>query len=151
MTDLRLEELSASNALAASTLELRPGQEEFANPTTYVQADATIDPARAWSRVIMDGDTVVGVVRAYFDPDYPDEELRSCLWNISVSADAQGTGVGRFAIAAVVQEAQDRGLSQLSVMWEDGEHGPGQFFRRMGFEDRGVTRYGDRIGVLEFD
>lgn len=149
MTELRLEELSASTALAASTLELAPGQEEFANPTTYVQAEANIDPARAWSRVILRGDDVVGVVRAYFDPDYPDEELHSCLWNISVSAQAQGSGVGRFAVEAVIREAQDRGLDHLTVMWEDDASGPGQFFRRMGFVDRGETRFGDRIGVLE--
>lgn len=148
MADLRLEELSASNAVEAKSLELRPGQEEFANPATYVAAEPQVDPARAWSRVIVKDGEVVGMVRAYFDDTYPDEELRSCLWNITVSANAQGAGVGRFALDAVIAEAQSRGLDTLTVMWEEGEGGPGEFFTRMGFVDSGASAYGDRIGVL---
>lgn len=148
MADLRLEDLSAKNAVQARSLELRPGQEEFANPATYVAAEPQVDPARAWSKVIVKDADVVGMVRAYFDDSYPDEELRSCVWNISVSASAQGAGVGRFALDAIIDEARSRGLSQLTVMWEDAAEGPGEFFTRMGFVDSGVTAYGDRIGVL---
>ena len=148
MTDLRLEELSATNAVQAKSLELRPGQEEFANPATYVAAEPQVDPAKTWSKVIVKDGDVVGMVRAYFDDSYPDEELRSCVWNISVSASAQGAGVGRFAIDAIIDEARARGLHTLTVMWEDAAEGPGEFFTRMGFVDSGVTAYGDRIGVL---
>jgi diamine N-acetyltransferase len=148
MADLRLEELSATNAVQAKSLELRPGQEEFANPATYVAAEPQIDPARAWSKVIVKDGDVVGMVRAYFDDSYPDEELRSCVWNISVSASAQGSGVGRFALDAIIDEARSRGLSQLTVMWEEAAEGPGEFFTRMGFVDSGATAYGDRIGRM---
>jgi diamine N-acetyltransferase len=148
MSELRLEDLSATNAVQARSLELRPGQEQFANPATYVAAEPQIDPAKAWSKVILKGDDVVGFVRAYFDADYPDEELRSCLWAISVSGSAQGSGVGRFAIDAVIDEARARNLPVLSVMWEDATGGPGEFFTRIGFVDSGETAYGDRIGVL---
>lgn len=148
MADLRLEDLSAKNAVQARSLELRPGQEEFANPATYVAAEPQVDPAKAWSKVIVKDADVVGMVRAYFDDSYPDEELRSCVWNISVSASAQGAGVGRFALAAIIDEARSRGLSQLTVMWEDAAEGPGEFFTRMGFVDSGATAYGDRIGRM---
>jgi diamine N-acetyltransferase len=148
MADLRLEELSATNAVQAKSLELRPGQEEFANPATYVAAEPQIDPAKAWSKVIVRGSDVVGLVRAYFDDSYPDEELRSCVWNISVSASAQGVGVGRFALDAIIDEARARGLGTLTVMWEDAAAGPGEFFTRMGFVDSGVSAYGDRIGRM---
>lgn len=148
MSELRLEDLSATNALQARSLGLRPGQEEFANPATYINAEPQIDPAKAWSKVILKGDDVVGFVRAYFDADYPDEELQSCLWAISVAGSAQGMGVGRFAIDAVLEEARSRGLDALTVMWEEGEGGPGEFFSRMGFVDSGENAYGDRIGVL---
>jgi diamine N-acetyltransferase len=148
MADLRLEELSATNAVQAKSLELRPGQEEFANPATYVAAEPQIDPAKAWSKVIVKDGDVVGMVRAYFDDSYPDEELRSCVWNISVSASAQGAGVGSFALDAIVDEARSRGLSTLTVMWEDAVEGPGEFFTRMGFVDSGATAYGDRIGRM---
>lgn len=148
MDALILEELSADTAQQANTLELLPGQERFANPVTYEQADTTIDVANTWSRVIRSGDEVVGFVRAYFDPDYATDELRCCVWRVSVSADAQGKGVGRFAIEAVKQEALRRGFDQLSVVWQADDEGPGNFFRKLGFIETGQSDYGDVIGSL---
>lgn len=151
MDGLRLDELSARTALAANSLELRPGQEQFTTPVTYQNADATIDPAMTWSRVVLLGDDVVGFVRAHFDQDNPQVELRCCVWRITVSGEAQGQGVGRFAIDSVKDEARHRGFSALTAVWTPGEAGPGQFFHRLGFEDSGVTEYGDTIGSLPLD
>jgi diamine N-acetyltransferase len=148
MDALRLEELSADTAQQANTLELLPGQERFANPVTYEQADNTIDVTNTWSRVIRSGDEVVGFVRAYFDPDFATDELRCCVWRVSVSASAQGKGVGRFAIEAVKEEALRRGFDHLSVLWQAGDEGPGNFFRKLGFIETGQSGYGDVIGSL---
>ena len=148
MDALTLEELSADTAQQANTLELLPGQERFANPVTYEQADTTIDVANTWNRVIRSGDEVVGFVRAYFDPDFATDELRCCVWRVSVSASAQGKGVGRFAIEAVKEEALRRGFDHLSVLWQAGDEGPGNFFRKLGFIETGQSGYGDVIGSL---
>ena len=148
MDALTLEELSADTAQQANSLELLPGQERFANPVTYEQADTSIDVANTWSRVIRAGDEVVGFVRADFDPDFTTEELRCCVWRVSVSAGAQGKGVGRFAIEAVKQEALRRGFDHLSVLWQAGDEGPGNFFRKLGFIETGQSDYGDVIGSL---
>jgi diamine N-acetyltransferase len=151
MDDLRLEELSADTALAANSLELRPGQEDFLTPVTYENADATIDHTNTWSRVVLLGDEVVGFIRAHFDAGNPQEELRCCIWRVNVAASAQGKGVGRFAVDAVCSEAQDRGFSSLTVAWQDGDEGPGHFFHRLGFVNTGVSEYGDVIGSLALD
>jgi diamine N-acetyltransferase len=151
MDDLRLEELSADNALAANSLELRPGQEQFLTPITYENADASIDHTNTWSRVVLLGDQVVGFVRAYFDSENPHDELRCCVWRVNVAADAQGKGVGRFAIDAVRAEALARGFHTLTVAWQEGDLGPGDFFHRLGFQDTGITEYGDVVGSLELD
>jgi diamine N-acetyltransferase len=98
--------------------------------------------------VIRSGDEVVGFVRAYFDPDFATEELRCCVWRVSVSASAQGKGVGRFAIEAVKREALRRGFHHLSVLWQAGDEGPGNFFRKLGFIETGQSDYGDAIGSL---
>ncbi len=148
MSELNLENLSATNAVQAKSLGLLPDQEQFANPATYVAAESQVDPSKAWSKVIMRDGEVVGFVRAYFDLDYPEEELRSCVWNVTVAGTAQGAGVGKFAVQAVIDEARLRGHTHLTVMWEDAADGPGHFFTRMGFIDSGETVYGDRIGVL---
>jgi len=48
MEHFRLEELSATTALQANTLELVPGQEAFVTPVTYEQADSSLDHSKTW-------------------------------------------------------------------------------------------------------
>ena len=148
MGELRLEELSASTIVAANRLTLRPGQEQFVTPTSYAIADAYIDPLTSWPRVVLDDDQVVGFIRGNFDPDNAQEEFRSCVWRINVAADAQGLGVGRFAIMGLADEARSRGFDRLTVLWESGEDGPEDFFLRIGFVVVGETQYGENIGAL---
>jgi diamine N-acetyltransferase len=148
MGELRLEELSAKTIVAANSLTLRRGQEQFVTPTSYAIADAYINPVTSWPRVVLDGDEVVGFIRGNFDPDAHQEEFRSCIWRINVAADAQGLGVGRFAAHALADEARSRGFDRLYVIWEPGEEGPEQFFLHTGFTVVGETQYGEKIGVL---
>jgi diamine N-acetyltransferase len=148
MGELRLEELSAKNIVAANSLTLRPGQEQFVTPPSYAIADAYIDPETSWPRVVVDGDEVVGFIRGNFDPDSSQEEFRSCIWRVTVAADAQGSGVGRFAVWALANEARSRGFDRLTAIWEEGEEGPEQFFLHTGFTVVGETQYGEKIGVL---
>jgi diamine N-acetyltransferase len=148
MAELRLEELSAANVVAANSLTMRPGQEQFVTPTSYAIADAWINPLTSWPRVVVDGDEVVGFIRGNFDPDNEQEEFRSCIWRINVAADAQGAGVGRFAVRALADEARARGFDRLTVLWEPGEEGPEDFFLRLGFQVIGQTQYGENFGAL---
>ncbi len=149
MGDLRLEELSAKTIVAANSLELRPGQEQFVTPTSYAIADAFVNPVTSWPRVVLDGDRVVGFIRGNFDPDAQQHEFRSCIWRINVAADSQGSGVGKFAAHALADEARSRGFDKLYVIWEPGDDGPEQFFLHIGFVVTGQTQYGESIGALE--
>jgi diamine N-acetyltransferase len=148
MGDLKLEELSARNIVAANSLSLKPGQEQFIAPVSYSVAAATINPATSWQRVVLDGDQVVGFIHGNFDPDNDHEEFRACIWRINVDAEAQGRGVGKFAAHALAEEARKRGFDRITVIWEPGEAGPEKFFHRIGFEDVGQTQYGEVIGAL---
>ncbi|MBX3095052.1 MAG: GNAT family N-acetyltransferase [Cryobacterium sp.] len=148
MGELRLEELSASNIVAANNLTLRRGQEAFVTPPTYAIADNYIDPTTSWPRVVLDGDKVVGFIRGNFDPDAQQEEFRSCVWRVHVAADAQGHGVGRFAVLALADEARQRGFERLTALWEVGEDGPEAFFTSLGFTVVGDTQYGEKFGAL---
>ena len=148
MAELRLEELSAKTIVAANNLTLRRGQEQFVTPPTYAIADSYINPATSWPRVVLEGDTVVGFIRGNFDPEAVQEEFRSCVWRVTVSSDAQGTGIGKFAVWALADEARSRGFERLTALWEPGEEGPEQFFLRVGFTIVGETQYGENIGAL---
>ncbi len=149
MPDFRLEELSAKNIVAANTLTLKPGQDQFVAPVSHSIAEAYVNPSTSWPRVVLDGDEVVGFIMGNFDPDAQEEEFRSCIWRINVSADAQGQGVGKFAALALADEARQRGFDRLTVIWESGEDGPEEFFLRIGFEIIGQTQYGENIGALK--
>jgi diamine N-acetyltransferase len=148
MGELRLEELSAATIVAANSLTLRPGQEQFVAPTSYAIADAYINPITSWPRVVLEGDKVVGFIRGNFDPDSDLPEFRSCIWRINVAADAQGAGVGKFAVHALADEARSRGFDQLTVIWEPGDEGPEEFFLKIGFVVVGETQYGEKLGAL---
>jgi diamine N-acetyltransferase len=148
MGDFRLEELSATNVVAANGLTLKPGQEQFIVPPSYAITESDMNPTSSWPRVVLQGDVVVGFVRANFDPENAHEEFRSCLWRINVAAEAQGQGVGAFAVHGLAEEARSRGFERLTVLWESGEAGPGTFFTHMGFLEVGTTQYGEVIGEM---
>ena len=46
-------------------------------------------------------------------------------------------------------EARKRGFSRLTVIWEPGEEGPEEFFKRVGFTVVDETQYGEKVGALE--
>ncbi|UJP08809.1 GNAT family N-acetyltransferase [Microbacterium sp. KUDC0406] len=148
MSELSLVELSAATIVAVNNLSLKPGQEQFLAPVSYGIAATVINPQTSWQRVVLDGDQVVGFVSASFDPEAPEEHFRSVLWRINVDADDQGRGVGRFAVEALLEEARNRGVDHLDVIYEAGEEGPEAFFRRVGFLPVGETEYSEVIAEI---
>ena len=148
MADLRLVELSATTIVAVNNLSLKPGQEQFLAPVSYGIAATVTNPQTSWQRVVLDGDEVVGFVSANFDPEAHVEHFRSVLWRINVDADEQGRGVGSFAVAALIEEARNRGVDHVDVIYEPGGGGPEQFFQRVGFEPVGETEYGEVIATV---
>ena len=148
MAELRLVELSASTIVAVNNMSLKPGQEQFLAPTSYAVAGAVVNPTTAWQRVVVDGDEVVGFVSANFDLDAPQDYFRSVLWRINVDANDQGRGVGRFAVAGLLEEARARQMDRVNVIYEAGEGGPEAFFRRVGFTPVDETEYGEVVAEI---
>lgn len=149
MSELRLEELSAATIVAVNTLGLKPGQEQFITPVSYAAAAAVTPAHTAWQRVVLEDDYVVGFIHGNFDPNSLQEEFRAALWRINVDAEAQGKGVGTFAVNALIEEARARGVERLTVLWERGEDGPEEFFLHIGFVPVGETPYGEVIGAID--
>ncbi len=148
MTELRLVELSAATIVAVNAMSLKPGQEQYLAPTSYAVAGAVTNPKTAWQRVVLDENEVVGFVSANFDEEATQDHFRSVLWRINVDADDQGRGVGRFAVAQLLEEARSRGWDHVHVIYEAGEEGPEAFFRRVGFSPVGETEFGEVIAEI---
>lgn len=149
MGNLRLEELSANTIVAVNALGLKPGQEQFITPVSYAAAAAVTPMDSAWQRVVLDDDQVVGFVHGNFDPDNHQEEFRACLWRINVDAEAQGHGVGTFAVKGLLDEAKKRGIKRVTVLYEPGESGPEDFFLHIGFKPMDETPYGEVIAAFD--
>ncbi|MFD5134790.1 GNAT family N-acetyltransferase [Streptomyces sp. NPDC058378] len=153
---LRLEKVAPDNVLDACRLKVAPDQERFVAPVARSLAEAYAEPAKAWPRLVYDGDRLVGFVMAFLDvrfglpgPPGGEDPLRSGLWRLAVAAGEQGKGYGRFAVDAVCEEILRRGQKRVTVTWTPGEGGPEGFYLRLGFRRTGEMS-GDQI-VGEMD
>ncbi|MBD0840325.1 GNAT family N-acetyltransferase [Streptomyces sp. TRM68416] len=146
----RLEALTPKNLDAALGIRVRPEQEFAVAPVVKSLAEAYVHP-EAWPRLILDGDRAVGFVMAFFDIDWYENgtALRSGLWRLNIADGEQGRGYGRFAVDSVAAEIRHRGGKELYVTWHPGDHGPENFYLRLGFRPNGEVVEGETVGVLE--
>jgi diamine N-acetyltransferase len=145
---VRLAELSRDNIGAACGLRVTPEQEHFVAPVVQSIAEAYVNRGTAWPRLILDGDRVVGFIMGAFDPDSEIDAFRAGVWRLNIAAGEQGRGYGRFAVEAVAEEARQRGQSRITVLWVRGEHGPEDFYLRLGFRPTGEELFGQIVGEL---
>jgi diamine N-acetyltransferase len=145
MAEPRLERVTRENVRAACDLRLRPEQEHLVAPVACSLADAYVAPDIAWPRLIYDGDQLIGFIMGAFDPQNPDDLYHAYLWRLTISADHQGGGYGRFAVAALCREALRRGLPKLTVSYHPGENGPVGFYQRLGFRPTGRINQGEAV------
>ncbi|GAA2307753.1 GNAT family N-acetyltransferase [Nonomuraea roseoviolacea subsp. roseoviolacea] len=150
-TSLRLVPITPANIDAALSVKVRPDQERFVSPVAKSLAEAYVHPEVAWPRLILDGESPVGFLMAFLDIDWDGKgvDFRSGLWRLNVTPDAQGRGVGRFAVASVAAEVRRRGGTRMYVTWEPAEDGPEGFYRKLGFQLTGETSGGQTVGVLD--
>lgn len=74
------------------------------------------------------------------------DDFRSGTWRLNVISDAQGRGVGRFAVESVAAEISCRDGTQMYLTWEPGEDGPEDFYRKLGFQLTGEKSEGQTVG-----
>lgn len=121
-------------------------------PVARSLAEAYVQPEFAWPRLIFDGEQLVGFVMGFFlvrfDPENPDDRLRSGIWRLNIAADQQGRGYGRFAVQSVCEELRRRGQPRATVSWVPGEHGPERFYLRLGFVPTGEMSGDQVVGEL---
>ena len=129
MTDLRLEELSAATAAAANSLTLKPGQEQFVQPTSYAQAESDVKPSASWPRVVLDGDEVVRTAK--FQPNQAGPGSHVANASFMVDPRHAGRGIGRRLAEHVLELARAEGAEHLTV---HATPDAAAFYQRFGFE-----------------
>jgi histidinol dehydrogenase len=131
--------VDGKNAEALMALDVAPGQHAFVAPVVRSLAQAAYEPAGR-PLGLYDGDTPVGFLLLYDarqDKAKPAEQLY--VWRLMVDARWQRRGLGRRAMAWVIDEARRMGLREvgLSHVMQPGHAGP--FYEKLGFRYTGVV------------
>ncbi len=143
-----VREVNGDNAEALMALEVAAGQRRFVAPVVRSLAQAAYEPA-ARPLGLYDGDTPVGFLLLYDarqDKDRPAEQLY--VWRLMVDERHQRLGLGRLAMAWVIDEAHRLGLREvgLSHVMQPGHAGP--FYEKLGFRYTGVVEDGEHKMLL---
>jgi diamine N-acetyltransferase len=144
----RLAEITPANIGAALAVRVNPAQEKFVAPVVTSLAEAYAHRATAWPRLILDGDRAVGFVMGNFDPENEISAFRAGLWRLNIADGEQGRGYGRFAVAAVADEARRRGSTRITMLRVPGEGGPEGFYLKLGFHPTGEEIGGEIVAEL---
>ena len=135
--------VDASNLDAVLKLSVAAGQKAFVATPERSLAQVAYEPAGR-ALALFDGEEAVGMMLLYdarLDPKKPASQLY--VWRILVDAQHQRRGLGRLAMAWVVEEARRWGVAEvgLSHVMLPGNAGP--FYEKLGFTYTGEVDDGE--------
>jgi diamine N-acetyltransferase len=136
-----LREITKDTVLAICGLQVAAEQREYVADNAVSIAEAYFEP-KAWFRAIYADETPVGFIMLYDDPDTPEYYL----WRLMIDAGRQHQGLGRRALALLVDYVRARpGARELLVDYHPGPHSPRAFYLKLGFRDTGRVEHGEVI------
>ncbi len=142
---VELREVTAETVRTICRLEVDPSQTGFVAPNAVSFAEALFEP-KAWYRAIYADGAPVGFAMLYADTD----TSRYYLWRLMVAAGHQRRGIGRAAVALVVEHVRTLpGATALLVSWVPADGGPEPFYRKLGFVETGEIDDGEVVARLE--
>jgi diamine N-acetyltransferase len=135
-----LREINKETVYDILKLKVTPNQDQFVAPNSVSIAEAYYEP-KAWFRAIYAGETPVGFVMLYEDPDEP----VYFLWRLMVDARYQVMGFGRQAMHLLIDYVRTRpGAKELLVSYVPAEGSPEPFYQSLGFVNTGKM-HGDEM------
>ena len=141
--EVTLQEITAETVVEICDLSdtLSQDQHEMVAPNARSIAQAHFSD-KAWFRAIYAGETPVGFIMLYDDPDEPEY----FLWRLMVAGPEQGKGYGRRAVELLVEYVRTRpGAKELLTSCVPMEGGPEPFYRKLGFEPTGEVDEGEIV------
>jgi diamine N-acetyltransferase len=142
--EVTLREITAETVREICNLSdtLEPPKKYMVAPNAVSIAQAHFEP-KAWFRAIYAGDTPVGFLMLYDNPDEPEY----FLWRLMVAGPHHGKGFGHRAIELLVEYVKTRpGATVLETSCGQGPGSPEGFYRKLGFEHNGKM-LDDEVGL----
>ena len=142
--EVSLREITAETVREVCDLSntLTPPRKFMVAPNAVSIAQAHFSE-NAWFRAIYAGETPVGFLMLYDDP----QEGEYFLWRLMIAGPHHGKGFGRQAIALLVDHVRTRpSATVLETSCGQGPGSPEDFYRKLGFERNGKV-YGNEVGL----
>ena len=143
-SEVSLREINADTVRAICKLSetLSPAQRKMVADNALSIAQAHFSE-HAWFRAIYAGETPVGFIMLYDNPD----EAEYYLWRLMIAGPYQGLGYGRRAIDLLIEYVRTRpGAKELLTSCGQGEGSPEGFYLRLGFQPDGKM-YDEEVGL----
>jgi histidinol dehydrogenase len=143
--------VDASNLDAVLALEVAEHQRGLVAPAAKSVAQAAYEPA---SRVLalFDGADAVGLLLLYdarLDDERPANQLY--VWRLLVDHRHQRRGLGRRAMAWVIDEARRLGMAEVGLSHQPIEGHAGPFYEKLGFAYTGEIVDGERKMLVRLE
>jgi diamine N-acetyltransferase len=148
---IRLREITDENRDAVCALRVGPGQERFVSSVAESLEEAAATPQAApWYRAIYAADEPVGFAMLSWDVTPAPGILGPYfLWRLLIDRHHQRRGIGREALAQVVDLVRADGATELLTSYHPGEGEPWPFYQRFGFEPTGEIEEGEIVLRLD--
>ncbi len=134
-----LRPIAEENVIAVIKLNVTDEQEHLVAPNSVSIAQAAHTTDR-WERAIYADEEPVGYVLLSENRDKP----RYYLWRYMIDQRYQGMGFGQTAMEQVIGYVRTLpAATEMFLSYVPVEHGPREFYARLGFEDTGVEHDGE--------
>ncbi len=145
-SDVSLREVTRDTLREILRLEVAPHQKGFVATNAISIAQAHFHPEVAWFRGIYAGDEPAGFVMLHDEP----AASKYYLWRFMIDHRWQGRGVGRRALALLVDYVRGRpGVTELLTSCVPGEGTPIPFYEKAGFVQTGEVDDGELVLRLD--
>ncbi len=147
--DFSVQPVDGDNLDAVLKLAVAPGQKHLVATPERSLAQVAYEPAGR-ALAMFDGAQAVGMLLLYdarLDKKRPADQL--VVWRILIDAQHQRRGLGRLAMAWVLQEARRLGVAEVGLSHVDASAHAGTFYEKLGFTYTGEVDEGERKMLLK--
>ena len=111
----------------------------------FPPADYEYGPPLPWIRGILRNSEPAAFIMC---ADPTEQQKDPWLWRLLVDKSHQGTGVGTFAVNAVLARYREMGCPRVLVCWKPIDGNAGAFYKKLGFAETGETIDGEIVAEL---
>lgn len=143
---ITLRELTADTVWPVLKLEVAESQRNYVAPNAFSIAQAYFERENAWFRGVYAGDTPVGFVMLYVEP----ENAIYDLWRLMIAEEYQRMGFGTRTVELIIEHVCSQPNAKvLGVSVVPGEDGALEFYQRFGFVETGEIDEGEIVMKLD--